>query len=119
MKHKLLGVLVLMVGFAGLVNWTACSSQSEASVAEMKLPTLQCDACVNTVTKALKKVEGVGDVEIDLKAKLAKVSFNKDKTQVAALEQAVVMSGYAVNDKSADTEAYAALPQCCKVDGGH
>jgi copper chaperone CopZ len=119
MKHKLLGVLVAMFAVVGLIGWTACSSQSEASVVEMKLPTLQCDACVNTVTKALKRVDGVGDVEIDLKAKLAKVSFNKDKTQVAALEQAVVLSGYAVNDKIADAEAYAALPQCCKVDGGH
>lgn len=115
MKKRTLGLLVAAVAFVGLIGWTACSSQTEASVAEMTLPTMQCDSCVDTVSKALKKVDGVENVAIDLKAKMAKVTFEKGKTNVAALEQAVVKAGYAANDKAADPEAYANLAQCCKL----
>lgn len=92
-----------------------CSAKSEATTAEVKLPTLQCAACVNTVETAVKQVEGVQGVRVDLDAKTAKVTFDATVTNVPALEQAIVQSGYAANDKQADSSAYQQLPSCCKV----
>lgn len=115
MKSRILGLLavgVIAVGLAGLVG---CSSQSEATVAEVKLPTLQCESCSHTIEAALKKVDGVESVEMDLKAKTAKVTFAAKMTNVPALELAVVKAGYAANDKKADPKAYEQLAECCKV----
>jgi copper chaperone CopZ len=85
---------------------TACS-ESYAEV-EIKLPTVQCDACVLTVTKALEKVDGVSEANVDLNGKVV-------RTSVVKLEQVIVKAGYAANDKKANAESYAGLPACCKV----
>lgn len=92
-----------------------CSAKSEATTAEVKLPTLQCAVCVNTVEAAVKQVEGVQDVRVELNAKTATVTFDAKVTDVPALEQVIVQSGYAANDKQADSAAYQQLPNCCKV----
>ena len=105
---------LVAVGLAGLV---ACSSETEATTAAMKLPTLRCGSCSNTVEKVLQKVGGVKSVDVDLKKKTAKVTFDAKVTNVPALEQAVVMSGYQANDKKSDPKAYEKLSDCCKVSG--
>lgn len=99
----------------GAAAYVGCSAKSEATTAEVALPTLQCAACVNTVKTAVKKVEGVQGVSVDLDAKTAKVTFDASATDVPALEQAIVQVGYAANDKPADSTAYRQLPGCCKV----
>ena len=117
MKSRIFTILAFAIVAAGLAGLVACSSETEATTAEVKLPTLQCGSCTNTVEKALKKVDGVQNVEVDLDSKTAKITFAAKVTNVPALEQAVVKSGYAANDKKADPKAYANLPECCKVDG--
>ena len=117
MKSRILTLMVFCIVAVGLASFVSCSSESEATTAEMKLPTLQCGACSSTVEKALKKVDGVKSVKVDLDNKTAKVTFAAKVTGVPALEQAVVKAGYAANDKKADPKAYANLAECCKVDG--
>jgi len=110
-----------MLSFAGMImvlaavglSATACS-ESYAEV-EIKLPTVQCDACVLTVTKALEKVDGVSEANVDLNGKVVRVSFAAERTSVVKLEQVIVKAGYAANDKKANAESYAGLPACCKV----
>lgn len=113
---SVLAVVAVALAGAGL---TACSTQTEASVAEIKLPTIQCGACVKTITAALEKSEGVQKVNVDLDKKLATVTYTDGKTTVKKLEQAVSKAGYAANQTKADKAAYDSLPKCCKVDGGH
>ena len=119
MKNRIVMMLAAVIAMAGLVGWTACSSQTEASTAEIKLSTIQCGMCVQTVSKALKDVPGVQEAKVDLKAKTATITYMPNKTNVAAREQAGVKAGYAANDKAADGDAYAKLPDCCKIGGGH
>jgi copper chaperone CopZ len=97
---------------------TSCASKSEASVAKIKLPTIQCGSCVKTVTTALEKAEGVEKVEVSLDGKVATVTYASEKTDVKKLEQAVAKSGYAANNTKADPAAYEKLASCCKVGGG-
>ena len=101
MKKQFLSLLIGAVAAVGLAGLVACSSQTEARVAEVKLPTAQCGMCVKTISTAVKKVDGVQDVQIDLDSKTARVTFRADKATVAKNEQAVVKSGYAANDKKA------------------
>jgi len=115
MKSRIFTILAFGVLVAGLASLVACSSETEATTAELKLPTLQCESCSQTVETALKKVDGLKSVEVDLEAKTAKVTFAAKVTNVPALELAVANAGYAANDKKADPEAYEKLAECCKV----
>ena len=113
---------ILMFAFAlialGLSGFVACSSDTEATKTEVKLPTMQCGACEHTISTAVKGVDGVKDVKVDLQKKTAEVSFVVNQATVSKIETAIVNAGYAANEKKANPEAYAKLPDCCKV-GGH
>jgi len=115
MKSRLFALLVIGATAIGMAGWVGCSSKSEATTVEVKLSTMQCAMCSHTIEEALKKVDGVESVEVDLDAKTAKVTFDDKVTSVSALEQAVTKTGYAANDKKADADAYAKLPSCCQV----
>lgn len=99
----------------GAAAHIGCSAKSEAKTVEVALPTLQCAVCVEAVETAVKEVDGVQGVSVDLDAKTAKVTFDAEVTALPALERAIVQSGYAANDKQADSTAYRQLPSCCKV----
>jgi periplasmic mercuric ion binding protein len=114
---SLLAVGLLAVGVLGAVS---CSTETEANVTEIKLPTIQCGMCVKTISAALEKADGVQKVNVDLDKKLATVTYASDKTGVKKLEQAVAKAGYAANTTKADAAAYEKLASCCKVgDGSH
>lgn len=105
---------LLMLG-AGI--FVSCSTESEAKVAEIKLPTAQCMMCEDTISGALKKVDGVKDVQVDGKKRLARVTFLPAITSVEKLELAVTTVGYDANDRKADPKAYSELDGCCQVPG--
>ncbi len=50
-----------------------------------------------------------------LKPSMAHINFDADKLTAADVDQAIAMLGYQANKVAADPEAYAALPDCCKV----
>lgn len=118
MRSRILTFVFALVVAVGAAGFVGCSSETEATNTVVKLPTLQCGACENTVSTALKAVDGVKDVKVDLKNKSAQVSFVANQATVSKIEDAVVNVGYAANDKKADPKAYEKLPECCKV-GGH
>lgn len=55
---------------------------------------MTCDGCVNSVTKALKGVEGVQETNVDLAGQKATVTFDDAKANVEALKEAVEDAGY-------------------------
>lgn len=57
---------------------------------------MTCAGCVNSVTKALKGVDGVQDANVDLEKGQATVTFDDTKTNVDVLKQAVEDAGYDV-----------------------
>ena len=91
------------------------AEQSQSEQAQIKLATIQCNTCVATVEKALKEVEGVDATKIDLETKLAQVSFDPAKTNLAAIENVIALAGYDANDTKRDSTGYAGLPACCKL----
>jgi|WetSurMetagenome_2_1015567.scaffolds.fasta_scaffold326477_2 periplasmic mercuric ion binding protein len=82
----------------------------------IKVPTLICSSCVATVTKALKKIDGVKTAKVDLKAKTATVTFAASKVTVNKLELAIAEAGYDANGIKRNPEAYEKLDACCKAD---
>lgn len=103
-----------------LAIFLASSVNSESSVrygnekTVIALGSITCGQCVTKVEKALKNVDGVIEVNVDLDSKQATVVFDNSVTSLDKLENAITKAGYDANDKKAETEAYHSLPGCCK-----
>ena len=61
---------------------------------ELKVDGMTCGACVASVTKALKRVPGVQDVEVDLGTGIARVRGAHATQQVPELVAALGEAGY-------------------------
>lgn len=97
-----------------LIVVTACST-AETRTAKINVPTAQCMMCANNIEKALKKVDGVSEVAVDMDVKVVSVTYDATRTEVAALEKAITGAGYQANQAASDSAVYAKLPDCCKV----
>jgi copper chaperone len=57
---------------------------------------MSCEHCVNAVTDAVKKLPGVGSVEVSLKENTAAVEFDPDKVTIAKIKEEIEDQGYDV-----------------------
>jgi copper chaperone CopZ len=122
MKHFALSVVAVLLTVA-VVSAQPKQSASDMKKADtqvlttiIKVPTIVCGSCVTTVTKALKKVDGVKTAKVDLKKKTATVKYASTKVTVDKLEKAITMAGYDANNLKRNPEAYEKLDACCKGD---
>jgi copper chaperone CopZ len=78
----------------------------------LKVTGMTCGGCTSNVTKVLKAINGVGDVEVSLAAGEATVQFDERLTSLEQLKAAVKGAGYSV-----DAQGTAQKPQgkggCC------
>jgi copper chaperone CopZ len=102
------------------MNHEAMPAMAEGEVENMghtmvDLPTIQCDNCKQIIESGLVKTAGILSVSVDVEGKIGHVNYDADKLTAAGVDQAIAMLGYQANDIAADPEAYAALPDCCKL----
>lgn len=83
--------------------------------AEISLPSIQCGSCIRTIEKALDKVDGITNIDIDVENKKGVITYDDSKTTLTAIEDAITGAGYDANDKKADQTAYNKLHTCCKL----
>ena len=55
---------------------------------------MTCNYCVKTLTKAIKKVNGIKDVEVDRQNAHATVTFDTTKADIAGIHESIECSGY-------------------------
>ena len=109
--------IVNLVGLLGVLALTVWScGKAEATTAEIRIETALCEMCGKTIQTAVAEVAGVTEASVDLEKKIALGKYDGGRTNLAAIEDAIVMAGYMANDKPADSTAYAARPACCKVE---
>jgi len=94
------------------------NSSGQSEVIEIKLPTMQCGTCKKNIEGAVKKMDGIEEINVVVKEKVAKVKYDKSKTDLNKIESVIVSAGYQANNKPANKEAYDKLDDCCKI-GGH
>lgn len=63
---------------------------------EFTVKGMTCDNCVNSVTQAIKHVEGVKVAKVTLAGERAQVTFDPTQTSVDHLKDAVQAAGYEV-----------------------
>ena len=114
---RLIMIMALALVLAGSFQMQGCgaSTDVQAAVAVIQTPSIQCGGCQDTITEALTAVAGVSLVQVNLDDKMATVTYNPGQTNESALVQAIVQSGYQANDQQPDANAYANLPDCCKI----
>lgn len=92
----------------------AASSEADKDYATIKVPTSVCETCEETITNAVKAVDGVIDVKVSAKEHLAKVKIDEKKTNLQKIRTAISKAGYDADDVKRDENAYKKLPACCK-----
>jgi copper chaperone CopZ len=90
-------------------------SYAGEKTAEISLPTIQCGSCVRTIEKALDKVEGIKNIDIDVENKKATITYDDSKTDLSKIEDGISGAGYDANNKKANQTAYSNLHTCCKL----
>lgn len=63
----------------------------------LKVTGMTCGGCTSNVTRALKAVSGVSDVQVSLSAGEASVQYDERLTSPDRLKSAVKSAGYGVN----------------------
>ena len=106
--------IFLSLGLFILIN---CSGDEVTKM--IKTPTIQCGMCQKTIEMGLKKIPGVSSSHVDLGEKITKVVYDIEKTNQNTIEDAIANLGYQANEIIANPIAYAELPACCKIGGGH
>ena len=88
MKHAL-AALVL----GGFVLGAGAAFAAEKTVT-LSVPGMYCASCPYIVKQSLAKVGGVGQIKTSLETKTATVTYDDQKTNVAALTAATTDAGY-------------------------
>lgn len=93
---------------------TTAVQATPLTLASISVPTARCEMCEETITEALKKVDGVSDAKVDAEADVAQVKYDAVKTNLASLEHAIAHAGYNANSTVRDSAAHAKLHECCQ-----
>jgi copper chaperone len=78
----------------------------------LKVTGMTCGGCISKITKALKTVSGVSDVEVSLSAGEATVQYDEQKTSSDQLKSAVKSAGYGVDVPNA-AHSHQSKGGCC------
>ncbi|UOB16482.1 heavy-metal-associated domain-containing protein [Abyssalbus ytuae] len=126
MKKVILSMAAIAaIGLTNCKNETKKETDSFEKTEEVKEVALSeasfgvrgnCSMCKNTIEKAANSVEGVNNANWDVNKKKIEVSFDKNKTSLMAIHEAIAASGYDTEKLSGNEEAYKNLPACCQYD---
>lgn len=78
----------------------------------IKVTGMTCGGCTSKVTRALKAIAGVGDVDVSLSAGQATVQYDESVTSPAQLKSAVTGVGYGAGANN-EAQSPPAKSGCC------
>lgn len=98
---KPLGIL-LLVGTLGmsLVGGTGCGTVEPTTAvkatrtASLRVNGMTCASCAVTVKVAVKRLEGVASVKVDVPGSRASIHYDDERVSAQALAQAITDAGY-------------------------
>ena len=74
-----------------------CGSSGSFDRASFEVRGMTCDHCKMTVSGALKRLDGVSEVQVDLRSGKVSVSYDPARVGVEAMKKAVSEAGYSVS----------------------
>ena len=85
---------VLLTAVLAVCFGAALPAAAAEQTVTMGIEKMTCALCPLTVRKAMERVDGVQDVEVDFESKIATVTFDDSKTTASAVAQASIEVGY-------------------------
>lgn len=73
-----------------------------------------CGMCKSKIESGLAFEKGIKDVNLDVKSKIATVTYKTNKTSPDKIRLAISKLGYDADEIPADKKAYDKLSPCCK-----
>ncbi|EOA3786272.1 mercury resistance system periplasmic binding protein MerP [Vibrio vulnificus] len=80
--------------FVLLMSSVASATWADVHTVKLSVPSMNCAMCPITVRKALEKVDGVTQADVDYETKSAIVVYDDQKTSVDQLTKATQDAGY-------------------------
>lgn len=70
--------------------------QEEKTVREVHIPVsgMTCASCVKAVERAIGKLDGINEVNVNLATEKAKVVYDSSKTRISQIKDAILKAGY-------------------------
>ena len=81
-------IILIWLSLFSITAWAEFKSVTLA------VPGMSCPVCPITVRKALEKIEGVHEVNVDLESRTAAVDYDDSKVELATLTQATTDAGF-------------------------
>jgi periplasmic mercuric ion binding protein len=92
--------------------------QKEKKVIQIDIQTsAECNSCKERLEGKLNYTKGLIFADLDVPSKVLTVKFKTKKISLDEIRKIVSDMGYDADGVKANPEAYAALPQCCKIGG--
>jgi Cu(I)/Ag(I) efflux system membrane fusion protein len=88
-------------------------TQSEALSEQKFKVSGNCEMCKERIETAAKSVAGVASAEWNSETKLLQLNFDKGKTNIDNIQEAIAKSGHDTEKYKAPDDVYKALPECC------
>lgn len=95
--HRFLLVLLIVAVAVGLAG----AQTTKSEIVKLSVSGMKCDNCVAKVDKALRGVEGVKDVKVDLKSQTAEIYLASASVKSETLVKAVSGAGFKASMGSA------------------
>ncbi len=92
--RPILSLLLAASLLAATAPPAAATGDPDLQTTTLAVENMTCSMCRITVGKALKRVDGVVDAQVDVEKKSATVRFDPAKTDVTALTRATTQAGY-------------------------
>lgn len=79
----------------------------------LSVTNMTCNGCVESVTRALRAIDGVESADVSLASAAATVEFDEQRTSLAELSRAVQRAGYDVGEVVAGASESNKRTGCC------
>jgi mercuric ion binding protein len=109
--------LLLLITFFTFLFVGCGKHEQDVATTVIKTPSMVCGTCAKTIEKAVAGLDGITEVNADVKSKTVSVKFISSKINLESMEKAITSAGYDANDRKRNPEAYEKLDKCCKIDG--
>jgi copper chaperone CopZ len=109
--------LILLLAFS---EGRALAQPTTPQAVKLSVTGMHCSNCAQNVDKALRAIDGVKDVRVDLKSKTAEVTFTSTPIKPELLVKAVSDAGYSAElATTTPAETREEKCACCSGKEGH
>jgi copper ion binding protein len=87
-------LLLLAFTFVLMFALTTSTVAAEKTTVKIKCKEMSCQGCKDKITGSINSLEGIFKVDVNLKTKIIKVTFDDSKTSADKIIEAIANAGY-------------------------